>query len=389
MRELVADRLSLLLHATPARLYTPSEQATATSRLPPLSLDHAPDASLAPVEQAVLAERHFLAREYGASYRLVNALLLQHGEDLAPAAVAHAELLAGKSACLLGQSADANSHLRRALAFWQKRLTAQPAKYLSHCVDTYRYLALAAHVAGDYPRSLELHFRAMALYERYPQAASDLTAKWAALALNSMRTATRINLLTVRATAERLRAFSAVAGLPELAQRVSYDLEFCRYAAGCPTLDASALGKLPSTMRDAGMCLGYGLALWAGDDRDALKALADNLAIDGDSQEQQFVHSWLIQMAAPTDGQAPLDAAPVAVFAGLTSLLNACRAASAGDDHRALQAWQNALHTLLAVCEYPLYFLAFTGGLRHFSLSATYRQDLEAVLAMRVSAYTR
>ena len=363
MRELIVDRLSLLLHATPARLYTPSEQATASHPMPPLSWDHRLDASLAPVEQAVLAERHFLAREYGTSFRLAKALLLQHGAELAPAAVAHAELLAGKSACLLGHPADASAHLRRALAFWQKRLTAQAAKYLSHCVDTYRYLALSAHVAGNYPRSLELYFRAMALYEKYPQAASDLAAKWEALALNSMRTATRINLRTVSDTADRLLAFAAAAELHKLAERVSYDLEFCRYAVGRATGDASAVcDEPPSAMRDAVICLGYGLALWERGESDALKPLADNLAAASDSHE--------------------------AVFAGLTLHLDACRAASAGDGHRALHTWQSALHTLLSVCEYPLYFLAFTGGLRHFSLSATYRQDLETVLALRLRAYT-
>jgi hypothetical protein len=388
MRELVADRLSLLLHATPARLYTPSEEPSASRRMPTESSWHTPEESLAPVEQAVLAERHFLAREYGASFRLAKALLLQHGDELAPAAVAHTELLAGKSACLLGHSTDANAHLRRALAFWQKRLTAQPAKYLSHCLDTYRYLALAAHVDEDYARALELQLRAIALYERFPQAASELTGKWEALALNSMRTATRISLRTVSDTADRLLAFSTVAKLQALTMRFSYDLEFCRYAIGRATGDASApCYEPPSTMRDAALYLGYGLTLWERGESDALRALADSLSAESDSQEQQFVRSWLTQMAAPLESRARSNDSPTALFAGLTALLDACCASAAGDNYRALHAWQSALRELLSARDYPLYFLAFAGGLKHFTLADSYRHDLQAVLALRVRAY--
>jgi len=403
MREQIIDRLSLLLHANPARLYTPL--VASRPSLSNVRASSAPESerSLTPAEQAILAERNFLACEYQTSYFWAKCLLDRHSVELSPRAIAQAELLAGKCACLLGQSADASVHLRRALAFWRKRINAQPAKYLSVCLDTYRYLALSAHLAGDYPRVLELNEKALGLYSRFPDAAYDLKTKWENIALNMSRAAARVSLQAVGATADFLRAFCAAARLPALAERTEYELVFCRYALSrvgvvgdthgqASTLvlaHAEELCVPPQHTRDPLVGLGYGLALWERGDVDALAAYAASWAVDQPNIDQGFVGAWLANMTAPAASHVPLLEVASGVSAGLAALLRACQASLEGDDLLTLHVWQNALYELRAVREYPLYFLAYAGGLKRFQLPPSYREEMQASLKRSAGAYAR
>ncbi|MBT9154519.1 MAG: hypothetical protein DDT39_01197 [Firmicutes bacterium] len=389
MRERILDSLSLLLHATPARLYTPETNAALGVGEALAQVTTEVDAGLSPAEQAVLAERHFLAHEYGASYSLTTRLLKRHGGELTPAAVAQAELLAGKSACLFGSWEAAEPHLLRALAFWRKRLTAQPAKCLPSCLDTYRYLALAAHLAGDYPRALQLQTKALRLYKKYPLEASDLSAKWEAIALSALRTAARLSLSNLSKTVDELLAFCALAKLRELALRVQYELDFCQYALSRATMRMATPCEPPSPRGDLSVVVRHGLALWEREETVRLAALAQDAALDPLNPDQRFVQAWLAKMAAPQECHMQLEAEDSSVSRGLTSLALACQAATQGDAHGALHAWQNALYEFLLAREYPMYFLAYAGGLKQLSLAGDYREALQADLARRVRVFVQ
>ena len=388
MRERIFDRLSLLLHATPARLFTPEADTPSAAENALLKGAHDFDASLTQAEQAVLADRHFLACEYGASYALVTRLLAQHGDALTPGATAQAELLAGKSACGLGDWQAAKQHLERAQAFWRKRLSAQPAKYLSLCLDTYRYLALAAHLAGDYSLALQCHERALGLYKKHPCAAGDLTAKWEAIALGALRTAARISLASLVKTADAVLAFCAEARLTELSQRVRYETDFCHYAISRATMQTGSLPKLPTHATDLWLAVCQGVALWERGDTTNLLAFAQGAELGLQSQEQRFVQAWLTQMAGPQASQKPLAAEDSSLTRGLLALALACHRAAGADAPGAFVAWQNALYELLLAREHPLYFLAYVGGLRQFAPAPDYQAALRADLARRVSAFT-
>jgi len=386
MRERIIERLSLLLHANPDRLFTPPGTPLGTNRtFPPAEPEE--DTPLTPVEQAVLAERNFLAHQYNISYALVIALLKRHHDELAPAAVAQAELLAGKSACLYGNYVAAEFHLARALSFWRKRMTAQPTKYLSPCLDTYRYLALAAHLAGDQKRALQLQMKALALYSKFPFMVHDLSARWEAIALSALRTATRISLGVLRKTADELLVFCDLAELTAFGARVRYEASFYQYAIGRATVPVGIPCEPPSPASDLWLAVCYGMALWESQEKAKLSTFAQDVALDTPSPDQRFVQTWLTRMADPHGNHVQFEAEDSPVSRALTSLARACQAAAQNDAHLALHAWQNALFELLRAREYPLYFLAYAGGLRQFPLTDDYRETLQADLARRVNVY--
>jgi tetratricopeptide (TPR) repeat protein/DNA-binding Xre family transcriptional regulator len=187
-RETVMERLCMLLHTTPADLFTPvpfgGKDETDTASLGDVD-------SVSPVELAIRAERHLLAGEYLRAYSEASALLLRHESELAPGARAQVLLLAGRAGCLAGVQREPLTMLREALTLFQKRLSSQPEKYLPLSMDCYRYMGLACYSLGEYGQASRYFSRVCALAERYPELAVDLEAKIESAVSQWLRSAMR------------------------------------------------------------------------------------------------------------------------------------------------------------------------------------------------------
>ncbi len=158
------------------------------------------------------------------------------------------------------------------------------------------------------------------MYKKYPLEASDLSAKWEAIALSALRTAARLSLSNLSKTVDELLAFCALAKLRELALRVQYELDFCQYALSRATMRMATPCEPPSPRGDLSVVVRHGLALWEREETVRLAALAQDAALDPLNPDQRFVQAWLAKMAAPQECHMQLEAEDSSVSRGLTSL---------------------------------------------------------------------
>jgi len=388
-KEQVVESLSLLLHAHPGRLYSPlplvpEEQLTTAPAVNWQLLDMPVSAA----EQAVLAERHFLGGDYRGSLAFVRHLLAAHGESLLPIATAQAQLLAGKSACLLGQSALAREYLKLAQRVFQKRVSAQPQKYLPLCLECYRYGALAAHMERDYALAMKLQRQALQLLVKHRGEDDNLGMKWETLGQNILRTVVKQGRLSgIVAVADELEALAGRLDSPALSERAVFTRQFALYAVaraqGIP--GQQAMMPPPQLVRDAYIFLHYGLVLW--DRGGDLRLFTDSLPVDTGSEELALVHEWLSNLAET--GETKLRFSSTNTLKPWGLLIGACTALES-DALQAFHMWQEALFDLKANRDIPLYLYSLAMGLDKFSahITAHNRQVLQAVLDKVLSQFT-
>lgn len=387
-REKTIERLSLLLHANPARLYAPTNSGKAGAHHVPSPLVGHLQAGLTAVEQAIMAERHFLSRDYAGSYAIITDLLQRYGGELSPIALVQAKLLAGKNACLLGYYEAAKTYIREAQALFQRRLTAQPEKYLSACLDAYRYLALVAHLEGNYEGALRIQQKGIALSTRYPELTAELTSKWETLGFNMLRTAVRTGRQSMLvSTAEQLSALSARVGLPELAERVRFEVDLSAYAVARVSLHNVSIPKPPCLSRDPLQHMAYGLVLW---DRGEFGLLENHITTtvqDTGSPDHSYAVWWLnALMDKCTLSPECNGASPTSLAMGKIAF--AWKAYRASSKTQAFHYWQDCLFELRALREIPLYLLVYSWGIREFPLDE-YIEILKATADRALAAYTR
>jgi len=382
-KEQVVESLSLLLHAHPGRLYSPlpavlEEQITETPTVNWQLMDMPSSAA----EQAVLAERHFLGGDYRGSLAFVKHLLSVHGPSLLPIATAQAQLLAGKAACLLGQAATAREHLKLAQRVFQKRVSAQPEKYLLLCLECYRYGALAAHLERDYALAMKLQRQALQLLARHHSAEDSLGMKWETLGQNMLRTAVKQGKLQgIVEVAEELLVLAERLGSLGLAERAAFARQFAFHAVARARAQGNAGSEVvvpqPRVLRDPLTLLHYGLVLW--DRGDDLMSWVDTWSVDVSSEDLGLTHEWLSGLAVAGTATSPFREAAALKPWGL---IMGAFTALAGRTEQAFHLWQEALFELKASRDMPVYLLTLALGIDKFSthLTAHNRQVLQAVL---------
>ncbi|MBT9135849.1 MAG: hypothetical protein DDT34_00914 [Firmicutes bacterium] len=386
-KEQVIEGLSLLLHAHPSRLYSPRPAVDESEPLGGYTGRPLPDMPTRAVEQVVLAERHFLGGDYRGSLAVLTHLLALHGDDLQPMALAQAKLLAGKSACLLGQADLAQEFLRFAQRTLQKRVAARPQKYLLLCLECYRYLAIAAHLEQDYDQAMKMHRRAIFLAVKYRACQEDMDIKWETLGHNMLRTATKQgSLAKLVAAAHEVEFLAAQVSNSALAERAELTREFARFAVARAEGRAGAEIYLPMpiAVRDPVVILQCGLARWAKDED--LRTFLEALSSESENEDLHLVLYWLRCLATRTVSKT---LPPVtATFKPLRHLLKICLAKSE-EREEALFAWQETLLELKASREIPLYFFIFVVGLDKFAddLKEHNKKVLAAVLARALASY--
>lgn len=380
-KEQVVESLSLLLHAHPGRLYSPlpavlEEQITESPTVNWQLMDMPSSAA----EQAVLAERHFLGGDYRGSLAFVKHLLSAHGNSLMPIATAQAQLLAGKSACLLGQASTAREHLKVAQRVFQKRVSAQPQKYLPLCLECYRYGALAAHLEKDYALAMKLQRQALHLLAKHQGEEDNHGMKWETLGQNMLRTAVKQGKLQgIVEVAEELLVLADRLGSLGLAERAAFTRQFVLHAVARAQGNAGSEAMLsqPRVVRDALILLHYGLVLW--DRGEDLRLLLDTWPVDVSSEDLSLAHEWLSILAENSKTTPPFAEAAALKPWGL---IISAFAALEGSTEQAFHLWQEALFELKASRDMPLYLLTLAMGIDKFSAHLTVhnRQVLQAAL---------
>jgi len=380
-KEQVVESLSLLLHAHPGRLYSPLPAALGEQVTESPTVDwQLRDMPSSAAEQAVLAERHFLGGDYRGSLAFVTHLLSAHGHSLMPIATAQAQLLAGKSACLLGQASTAREHLKAAQRVFQKRVRAQPQKYLPLCLECYRYGALAAHLEKDYAQAMKLQRQALQLLAKYQGEDNNHGMKWEALGQNMLRTAVKQGKLQgIVEVAEELLVLALRLGSLGLAERAIFARQFALHAVARAQGNAGSEDILPQprVLKDPLILLHYGIVLW--DRGDDLMSWVDTWSVDVSSEDSSLAHEWLGCLAGTGKAIPPFREAaalkPWGLIIGAFSAL-------AGRTEQAFHLWQEALFELKASRDIPLYLLTLAMGIDKFSahLTAHNRQVLQAAL---------
>lgn len=388
-KEQVAESLSLLLHTHPSRLYAPQSvppDDAENAKLPALDI---PSSAL---EQAVLAERYFLSGNYRRAYTLVAVLIEQHQSELPLTALAQVRLLAGKCACLLGESDTADNYLREALRVLQKRLATKPEKYLMLCLECLRYLALSAHLRQDYVRAMKAHRQSLQLARKYHTELSDVLPSWEALGQNVLRTATKQGRMsTIVEVSMELEQFALQVGSDGVRISAAVTREFALLAVAKATgqgIEGHCLPNIPE-IRDPYVALQYAAMLYEcqGDLTLLLAALPDGSENTGlksvKSWVSYFLDSHVVRPAKPSDQELKTAVALLGFF-----LNQAGKVDKEGDE---LSIWQEALFELKNAKELPLYIYTLACGLDKFAsdLGEHNCAVLRALLKKCVDAFVR
>ncbi|MDP3487938.1 MAG: helix-turn-helix transcriptional regulator, partial [Bacillota bacterium] len=378
-KEDIMHRLCILLHSNPGRLYALHALDSSSSvQLESQAIMHAQQATSA-ADLAILAERHFLAQDYMGCHEVVRKLLNEYAFELSPAATAQALLLAGKCCCLQGQVVQARAFLKEALSLFQKRLTAQPDKYLTVCMDTYRYLGLAEYFDEQYNQAIKAYLRIFALAERYPELAIELVGKVDNAGTCMLRCAVKLGKIScLESVVTDINKMAAHLELSRLQCRAQLDEAFCTYlirsisepSSPEPTLDFAACSAY---ITDPFAALQYGLMLW---DSGRAYELAEfsaqvELASEG---ELAFVGAWLSTLLSLTDYaetaaslsrlEKMLDSHWAALYKGIFLALKAAWLNLTGEKVGSFYLWQEALYILRSNRETPYYLYCFNWFMR-------------------------
>ena len=386
-KESIIENLHWLLHTDPGKLYSlpglPGELDSFQAQPRNMSL---PD--LSPVETAILAEQSFRGGHYRRAHGIAEMLLELYEAELVPAAVAQAELLSGKSACLAGNVSNGIPRLTSALSFYRKRLSAQPEKFFSLCIDSSRYLGLALYLQGDYPQSIKRLTTACHLAARYPALAEELSARLEEVATNLLRAATRQGRLAELAEAAAVVMDMAdKCGFVALRHYVTLELTLAQYPG---KIVAEADFPADILQRDDVLTLfrksSYGfeslqgytfaLILYLMKDSEGLSAVAQ--AVQGETRWSQSGAQSLVAMflallggALPNPAVASATVSEPSVFSALQQAGQAQSLGCSGSGRLAMILWQEALGTLRDEREFPLYILTLYWYLRSLNTDDT------------------
>lgn len=374
-KEQIMDKLCLLLHTNPARLYEPPLAATllpiaADNQIMPQAEEPATAADL-----AILAERHFLAQDYAGCHVVVRRLLNEHAFSLSPPASAQALLLAGKCCCLQGLTSDARRLLREALSLFQKRLTSQPAKYLPLCMDTFRYLGLTEYADQQYDVAIRYYQRLFSLAERFPELSIDLSAKVENAGVSMLRSAIKFgNLSVLHKVKDDIERIALAFNLAGLHSRVHIEVLFCthvveRARGGSVQGSIYADDELNSYYTEPFAALAYGLLLWDSGDSLGLLAFSSHLQA-AEEQELAFVGLWLSSLLSLNDHlemadrlyrlEKMLQSSWPSLYGALLVALKAVTVQLTGYTALAVYLWQDALYVLDTNNEIPFYIYILT-----------------------------
>ena len=386
-KEAIVENVNWLLHTDPAQLYAlghSGQSAVALQREPrDISL---PD--LSPVETAILAEQSFRGGHYRRAHRIAESLLELSMDKLVPAAVAQAELLSGKSACLSGDVSKAVPRLKSALGFYRKRLSVQPDRFFSLCIDSYRYLGLAFYLLGDYRLAIRQLVAACRLAEKYPHLAVEVVTRLEEVATNLLRAASRQGKRsTLTAVAAVVSSMTAKCGLKALTNYVTLELTLAQYptqivATGSWELDAIQRDKIIELFRLS--CTGFEslqgytfiLGLYLADDAAGLCKVGHT--VNSDVSWRHGGAAGLVAMfTALQGGEVPTPMSPASAVSEpsvFTALRKAGEATSlTGPETARLRhyLWQDALGALREEREFAMYILVL-----HWYLRATDPDEL-------------
>jgi len=396
VKEQVLEKLSWLLHSDPSKLYTPEIPQEGVDNTVSQATFHAEDAASAP-EMAILAERHFLSQDYVGCLSVVGKLLNEYSWELSPAATAQALLLAGKCCCLQGKSADARLFLRDALSLFQKRLSAQPTKYLPLCMDAYRYLALAEYADEQYVEAVKSYQRIFVLARRYPELSSELLGKVESAGNGLLRAAVKQGRLSiVKTVADEIEAFAEEYSMEGMVSRAAVERAFCIYVVtpnhGLRLPDSAECFHEPLA------ALQYGLLLWESGQYYELSVHAERLQTIAES-ELVFVARWLQGLLALSDYSATnlaelsalLQPEWPSVYRSIILVMRALRLSLNGDNFSAAYLWQEALFTLKQNKEFAFYLFILRWHLRTIdqSINNDERGVLLSVLTKAVDEFAR
>ena len=401
-KEAIVDNLNWLLHANPGRFY----------QMPPRSDDYlcgrfesdeAAVFHLSPAETAILAEQNFRGGHYPRAHAVAEALLrISHGE-LVPAALAQAELLSGKSACLSGNPAVALPRLKSALSFYRKRLSAQPEKYFSLCLDSYRYLGLAYFLQSNYTKASNQLVAACRLAKQYPHLAVDVIPRLEEVVANLLRSASRQGSMSeVAQSASVVAAMAAACGLTGITHYVTLELALAQcppliVAGEAPYVDSILHSRIPALFRlsfagyESLQGYTYLLILFLTGDRDGLESVFRTLSEETPTNQgaAAIAEMFLVLL----QGRKPRLVPPASgvsepkVFAALQRAGEAARLTGPETNRLQRHLWQEALGILREEREIPLYILTLHWCLRSTAqdnllrASNIYRQLLEIACA--------
>ncbi|KAF0195175.1 MAG: hypothetical protein FD169_1529 [Bacillota bacterium] len=369
-KEDIMHRLCILLHTNPGRLYAlPDMDTSPNIQLESQAIIHAQQATSA-ADLAILAERHFLAQDYTGCHQVVRKLLNEYAFELSPAATAQALLLAGKCCCLQGQAVQARAFLKEALVLFQKRLTAQPDKYLTLCMDTYRYLGLAEYSDEQYSQAIKVYLRVFALAERYPELATELVGKVDNAGTGMLRCAVKLGKIScLESVGKDINKMAASLELSRLQCRAQVEEVFCTYLIKKvtqpnnpnPALD---FGGCNACYTDPFTALQYGLMLWDSGRAYELAEFSAQVELTSEG-ELAFVGTWLRSLLSLTDYaetavrlsrlEKMLDGHWAALYKGIFIVLKAVWLNLTGEKVKSFYLWQDALHILRSNRETPYY----------------------------------
>lgn len=404
-KEDIMHRLCILLHTNPGRLYALHDLGTPLgTQLESQAIVHAQQATTA-AELAILAERHFLAQDYMGCHAVVRKLLNEYSFELSPAATAQALLLAGKCCCLQGQAVQARTLLKEALVLFQKRLTAQPDKYLTLCMDTYRYLGLAEYSDEQYSQAIKAYHRVFALAERYPELAMELAGRVDNAGTGMLRCALKIGRVScLESVVKDISKMAASLELSRLQCRAQLEKAFCTYLIGKiqepegpnPTLD---FGDCEAYYNDPFTALQYGLMLWDSGRSHELEGFFAQVELASED-ELAFVGTWLSSLLSLNDYtetaarlsrlEKMLDVHWAALYKGILVALKAAWLNLAGEKVESFFLWQEALYILRSNRETPYYLYCLNWFIRISgpSLVVEDRRVLSSTLERAMRSFT-
>lgn len=400
-KEEIMHRLCILLHTNPGRLYAPQElDLSSTVHLESQAIVHAQQAASA-ADLAILAERHFLAQDYVGCHEVVRKLLNEYAFELSPAATAQALLLAGKCCCLQGQAVEARAFLKEALNLFQKRLTAQPDKYLTLCMDTYRYLGLAEYSDEKYHQAIKAYLRIFALAERYPELATELVGKVDNAGSGMLRCAVKLGKVScLDSVVTDINKMATRFELGRLQCRAHLEKAFCTYlinrVSGLSNPNSAlGFGNCNAYFTDPFTALQYGLMLWDSGRAYELAKFSEQVEITSE-RELAYVGVWLSSLLSLTDYtetaarlnrlEQMLDVHWAALYKGIYFALKAAWLDLTGDKVESFYVWQDALYILRSNRETPYYlyclnwFMRISGPMLLAGDLTVFRDSLERAM---------
>ena len=269
--------------------------------------------------------------------------------------------------------------LFRSLVLFQKRLTAQPSKYLTLCMDTYRYLGLAEYSDEQYNQAIKAYLRIFALAERYPELATELVGKVDNAGNGMLRCAVKLGKVScLESVVTDINKMSSRLELGRLQCRARLEKAFCSYLINRITVPSSPnltidFGDSNAYITDPFTALQYGLMLWDSGSSYELAEFSAQVEL-ASAGELAFVGAWLSSLLSLTDYvetaarlsrlEKMLDVHWAGLYKGIYIALKAAWLNLTGEKVNSFYLWQEALYILRSNRETPYYLYCLNWFLR-------------------------